>query len=108
MRPTSMGSWPTLWVASSRKKTPASRAISPTASTGCTRPPLVGTWASAMSRTRPLMRLRRAPTSIWPAASPGMTSTTMPRRARCRYVTNIEWYSVVEVRMTSPAASGTA
>ena len=42
---TSTGNWPTDWVASRRKGTPAARATRPISAAGLTRPPLVGTWA---------------------------------------------------------------
>ena len=50
------GIWPADWQASSRKGTPASRHARPTSSAGFTRPPFVGTWVRATSRTRPSRR----------------------------------------------------
>ncbi len=82
---TSRGICPADWQASRRKGTRHALAMRPIAAAGLTRPPLVGTWVTAMSFTRASIMLSRAATESWPLASLGTTSTVQPlRRATCK------------------------
>ena len=79
--PTSTGSWPTDWVASSRYGTPAARANAPIEATGSTRPEEVGTWVAARSAAGSRSAASSAPRSSCPSASSGTISTVAPSRS---------------------------